>query len=182
MYSNLFSDLSGLSSCKIHEKWNNVFEKESICSFVCWNHIWPSLGGVPLIPGWIPSSRQCTSLRRLLLTLLFVIVILCLILFNRRRWVRKDHNGKHLPLNVRNPLTDFETLLQKRCIWPVLSFDANSLTRKWEMKMSKKMRNRDKNWQWLPFFDLYNSLTEFLHLLHVFMDPLVKHFGKTEYR
>ena len=144
--------------------------------------LWPSLGGVPLIPGWIPSSRQCTSLRRLLLTLLFVIVILCLILFNRRRWVRKDHNGKHLPLNVRSPFTDFEILLQKRCIWPVLSFDANSFTRKWEMKMSKKMRNRDKNWQWLPFFDLYNSLTDFLHLLHAFIDPLVTHFGKTEYR
>ena len=144
--------------------------------------LWPSLGGVPLIPGWIPSCRQCTSLRRLLLTLMFVIVMLCPILFNGRRWVRKDYKRKHLPLNVRNPLTDFETLLQKRCIWSVLSFDVNSLTRKWEMKMSKNMRNRDKNWQWLPFFYLYNSLTEFLHLLHVFIDPLVKHFGKTEYR
>ena len=71
-------------------------------------NIWPSQWGVPLIPEWIPSRRQCTSLRRLLITLMFVLVMLCPILFNGKRWVRNDHNGKHTPLNVLNPLTDFE--------------------------------------------------------------------------
>ena len=70
--------------------------------------LWPSQWGVPLIPEWIPSRRQCTSLRRLLITLMFVIVMLCPILFNGKRWVRNDHNRKHTPLNVLNPLTDFE--------------------------------------------------------------------------
>ena len=144
--------------------------------------VWPSQWGVPLIPEWIPSRRQCTSLRRLLITLMFVIVMLCPILFNGKRWVRNDHNRKHTPLNVLNPLTDFEKPLTETIYLTCSIIWCHQLNQKVRYEKSKNMRNRDKNCQWLPLFYLHNSLTEFFHLLHVFIDPLYKHFGKTEYR
>ena len=57
-------------------------------------------------PGWIPSSGQCNSLKRLLISLMFDIRMLCPILSNGRRRVRENHFLIHLALNAINSLTE----------------------------------------------------------------------------
>ena len=84
-----------------------------------------------LIPGWIPSGGQCNSLTRLLITLMFVIRMLCPILSNS---MVGEEFEKTTSENISRLVSSI--LLQKRFISSILSFSNTGITRKWEMKKS----------------------------------------------